>query len=82
MAVTLAEPTVLAAAKDTLYPDIDTSPDQYAVTETQFTQSTWGGWTIPQALRDRLAPYNTIRLSAGEPDLHWCWHAGHRRAER
>ena len=69
MAVTLAEPTVLAAAKDTLYPDIDASPDQYAVTETQFTQSTWGGWTIPQALRDRLAPYNTIRLSAGEPDL-------------
>jgi hypothetical protein len=69
MAVTLAEPTVLAAAKDTLYPDIDTSPDQYAVTETQFTQSTWGGWTIPQALRDRLAPYNTLRLNAGEPDL-------------
>jgi len=69
MAVSLAEPTVLAAAKDTLYPDIDTSPDQYAVTETQFTQSTWGGWTIPQALRDRLAPYNTIRLAAGEPDL-------------
>ena len=69
MAVTLAEPTVLAAAKDTLYPDIDTSPDQYAVTETQFTQSTWGGWTIPQALRDRLAPYNTIRLTDGEPDL-------------
>ncbi|MDB2238956.1 hypothetical protein [Halorubrum ezzemoulense] len=69
MAVTLAEPSVLAAAKDTLYPDIDTSPDQYAVTETQFTQSTWGGWTIPQALRDRLAPYNTLRLAAGEPDL-------------
>ncbi|MFD1572072.1 hypothetical protein [Halorubrum laminariae] len=69
MAVTLTEPTVLAAAKDTLYPDIDTSPDQYAVTETQFTQSTWGGWTIPDALRDRLAPYNTIRLNAGEPDL-------------
>jgi len=69
MAVTLAEPTVLAAAKDTLYPDIDTSPDQYAVTETQFTQSTWGGWTIPDALRDRLAPYNTIQLNAGEPDL-------------
>ena len=69
MAVTLAEPTVLAAAKDTLYPDLDTSSDQYAVTETQFTQSTWGGWTIPDALRDRLAPYNTIRLNAGEPDL-------------
>ncbi|MFC7325948.1 hypothetical protein ACFQMF_15375 [Halorubrum rutilum] len=69
MAVTLAEPTVLAAAKDTLYPDIDTSPDQYAVTETQFTQSTWGGWTIPDTLRERLAPYNTLRLAAGEPDL-------------
>ncbi|OYR58066.1 hypothetical protein DJ83_15640 [Halorubrum ezzemoulense] len=69
MVASLAEPTVLAAAKDTLYPDIETSPDQYAVTETQFTQSTWGGWTIPQALRERLAPYNTIRLAAGEPDL-------------
>jgi hypothetical protein len=69
MAVTLAEPAVLAAAKDTLYSDIDSSPDQYVVTETQFTQSTWGGWKIPDALRDRLAPYNTIRLNAGEPDL-------------
>ncbi|QKG94195.1 hypothetical protein HPS36_14925 (plasmid) [Halorubrum salinarum] len=69
MAVSLAEPTVLAAAKDTLYPDIATTSDQYAVTETQFTQSTWGGWTIPEGLRERLAPYNTIRLAAGEPDL-------------
>jgi hypothetical protein len=69
MTVSLAEPTVLAAAKDTLYPEIETSPDQYAVTETQFTQSTWGGCTIPKALRERLAPYNTIRLAAGEPDL-------------
>lgn len=69
MPVSLAEPTVLAAAKDTLYPDVATAPDQYAVTETQFTQSTWGGWTIPQALRERLAPYNTLRLAAGEPDL-------------
>jgi hypothetical protein len=40
MAVTLAESTVLAAAKDALYPDIDAAPDQYTVTETQFTQST------------------------------------------
>ena len=69
MAVSLAEPTVLAAAKDALYPAIDASPDQYAITETQFTQSTWGGWTIPDVVRDRLAPYNTIRLAAGEPDL-------------
>ncbi|WP_049908387.1 hypothetical protein [Halorubrum distributum] len=69
MAVTLAEPMVLAAAKDTLYPDEDTTADQYAVTETQFTQSTWGGWTVPDTIRDCLAPYNTIRLIAGEPDL-------------
>jgi hypothetical protein len=69
MAATLTEPTVLAAAKDTLYPTIHDSANHYAVTETQFTQSTWGGWTIPEELRNRLAPYNTIRLAEGEPDL-------------
>ncbi|UPV99972.1 hypothetical protein M0R88_15825 [Halorussus gelatinilyticus] len=69
MAATLTEPTVLAAAKDTLYPDLDTSTDHYAVTETQFTKPTWGGWEIPEDLRRRLAPYNTIRLTDGEPDL-------------
>jgi hypothetical protein len=69
MAATLTEPTVLAAAKDTLYPGLDTSPDHYAVTETQFTKPTWGGWEIPDDLRRRLAPYNTIRLADGEPDL-------------
>jgi len=69
MAATLTEPTVLAAAKDTLYPDLDDDTDRYAVTETQFTQSTWGGWTIPEGLRQRLAPFNTIRLTEGEPDL-------------
>lgn len=37
MSATLPEPTVLAAAKDALYPDLDTSTDHYAVTETQFT---------------------------------------------
>jgi hypothetical protein len=69
MAATLTEPAVLAAAKDTLYPDLDDDTDRYAVTETQFTQSTWGGWTIPEDLRRRLAPFNTIRLTEGEPDL-------------
>jgi len=58
---------VLAAAKDTLYPELDTNSEQYAVTETQFT--TWIGWTIPDDIRQRLAPYNTIRLTDGEPDL-------------
>ncbi|WP_330630517.1 hypothetical protein [Halocatena halophila] len=65
----LAEPTVLAAAKECLYPDLDRSQDQYAVTETQFTTRTWGGWEIPEAVRSRLAPFNTIQLAAGEPDL-------------
>ena len=69
MAATLTEPTVLAAAKDTLYPDLDTSTDHYAVTETQFTKLSWGGWKIPDELHRRLAPYNTIRLTDGEPDL-------------
>lgn len=69
MAATLTEPTVLAAAKDTLYPDLDTNTDHYAVTETQFTKSSWGGWEIPDDLRRRLAPYNTIRPTDGEPDL-------------
>ncbi|MFC4452097.1 hypothetical protein [Halorussus aquaticus] len=69
MAATLTEPTVLAAAKETLYPNLDDSPDHYAVTETQFTKSSWGDWEIPDNLRRRLAPYNTIRLSDGEPDL-------------
>ncbi len=69
MAATLTEPAVLAAAKETLYPNLDTSPDHYAVTETQFTKPTWGGWEITEDLRSRLAPYNTIRLADGEPDL-------------
>jgi len=69
MAAILTEPTVLSAAKDTLYPTLHDSSNHYAVTETQFTQSTWGGWTIPEEVRNRLAPYNTIRLAEGEPDL-------------
>jgi len=69
MAATLAEPAVLAAAKDTLYPDLDSQDSQYAVTETQFTQSAWGDWPIPESIRHRLAPYNTIQLADGEPDL-------------
>lgn len=68
MAVSLAEPTVLAAAKDTPYPNIDASPDQYTITEAQFTQSRWGEWTLPDTIRHRLAPYNTLRLVVGEPD--------------
>ncbi len=69
MAATIPEPAVLAAAKEALYPDLDTNSDQYAVTETQFTKPSWGDWQIPDDLHRRLAPYNTIRLTGGEPDL-------------
>lgn len=69
MAVELAEPVVLAAAKEALYPDVENEPGHYAVTETQFTQDSWGGWSIPDAVRDRLAPFNAVRLESGEPDL-------------
>lgn len=69
MAAPLAEPAVLAAAKETLYPDLNTNPNQYAVTETQFTTATWGNWEIPDDLRRRLEPYNRLRLASGEPDL-------------
>ncbi|MFB6252685.1 MAG: hypothetical protein ABEI27_13560 [Halobellus sp.] len=66
---TLAEPAVLAAAKDALYPDLAERDDRYAVTETQFTVDSWGGWSIPDGVRERLRPFNAIRLHSGEPDL-------------
>ncbi|MEF8894434.1 hypothetical protein [Halodesulfurarchaeum sp.] len=69
MTATLAEPAVLAAAKETLYPGQNTASEQYTVTETQFTQRTWGGWEIPAEIRERLSPFNTIHLAGGEPDL-------------
>jgi hypothetical protein len=69
MAATLREPAVLAAAKDRLYPETLDESGRYAVTETQFTVDTWSDWTVPMAIRERLAPYNAIRLASGEPDL-------------
>jgi hypothetical protein len=69
MAAKLTEPAVLAAAKDTFYPDLDIDTGTYAVTETQFTTSIWDGWGIPVEVRRRLAPVNIIRLTDGEPDL-------------
>jgi len=66
---TLAEPTVLAAAKDALYPDVANRPDQYAVTETQFTTTSWGSEPIPPEIHERLRPFNSIPLNSGEPDL-------------
>ena len=69
MAATLAEPVVLAAAKEALYPDIENRPTRYAVTDTQFTRASWGGWPVPASVHERLRPFNAIRLHSGEPDL-------------
>lgn len=69
MAASLAEPVVLAAAKDALYPEVDNQPDRYAVTDTQFSVSNWGGWEVPPAVHERLRPFNAIRLNSGAPDL-------------
>ena len=69
MAASLPEPVVLAAAKDALYPEIENRPRRYAVVDTQFTVDSWGGWAVPASVRDRLMPFNAIRLSSGEPDL-------------
>ncbi|WP_188876546.1 hypothetical protein [Halarchaeum grantii] len=66
---TLAEPTVLAAAKDALYPDVSERPDRYAVTETQFTTAIWGSEPISPTIHERLQPFNSVRLESGEPDL-------------
>jgi len=66
---TLAEPAVLAAAKDTLYPDLVDRPNQYAITESQFTVDSWGSWSIPADIHERLKPFNSVQLASGEPDL-------------
>lgn len=67
MAATRAEPAVLVAAKETLYPDLETSSNQYAVTETQFTTPTGGSWVIPDDLRRRLEPYKLTPVDAVLP---------------
>lgn len=65
----LAEPTVLATAKDTLYPHAGPDETAYAVTDTQFTVDTWGSQPVPQSIRDRLAPFNCVQFASGRPDL-------------
>jgi len=42
MAATLTEHTVLAAAKATLYADLDTEAVHQAVTENRYTKPSWG----------------------------------------
>jgi hypothetical protein len=67
--VARSEPEVLASAKATLFPDADDSR-AYAVCDTQFGQEEWRpGERISQRVRDRLAPFNHVRVGSGYPDL-------------
>lgn len=65
----VTEPRVLAHTKGRLFP-ADAEPNTYAVTDTQFATDEWlHGQPIPDAIRDRLAPYNHVRIGSGYPDL-------------
>ncbi|QCS41341.1 hypothetical protein [Natrinema versiforme] len=65
----LSEPRVLAHAKRRLFPDED-EPTAYAVADTQFAQAEWlPGQPVEAAVRDRLAPFNHVRIGGGYPDL-------------
>lgn len=65
----LSEPRVLAHAKRRLFPDED-EPTAYAVSDTQFAQAEWlPGRPVDAAVRDRLAPFNHVRIGGGYPDL-------------
>src|SRR6056297_13235 len=65
----LSEPRVLAHAKRRLFPAADESP-AYAVADTQFASEEWlPGRPVDPAIRERLAPFNHVRLGSGYPDL-------------
>ena len=69
MSTALSEPEVLAHAKRRLFPETDNDAG-YAVADTQFAQSEWlPGESIAEAVRERLAPFNHVRLGSGYPDL-------------
>ncbi|WP_306053891.1 hypothetical protein [Natronococcus wangiae] len=65
----LTEPRVLAHAKRRLFPDEDLGP-AYAVADTQFSQQEWlPGRPVDPDVRERLAPFNRVRIGGGYPDL-------------
>ncbi|MFD1563523.1 hypothetical protein ACFR99_08170 [Haloarchaeobius amylolyticus] len=65
----LTEPQVLAHTKRRLFPD-EAESTAYAVADTQFATAEWlPGQPIEPAIRDRLAPFNHVRIGGGYPDL-------------
>ncbi|MFQ3319295.1 MAG: hypothetical protein ACI8UR_002160 [Natronomonas sp.] len=68
-AESLSEPQVLAHAKGRLFPDAE-EPNTYAVCDTQFAAEEWlPGQRIAADIRERLAPFNHVRIGSGYPDL-------------
>ncbi|WP_415382052.1 hypothetical protein [Halosimplex sp. TS25] len=68
-AASLSEPQVLAHTKRRLFPD-DDEPNAYAVADTQFATDEWlRGRQIRAEIRERLAPFNHVRVGSGYPDL-------------
>lgn len=64
----LTEPRVLAHTKRCLFPDDET--EGYVVTDTQFSTDRWlASETIEPAVKERLAPFNHVRVGSGYPDL-------------
>ncbi|MFB6114577.1 MAG: hypothetical protein ABEJ58_10810 [Halodesulfurarchaeum sp.] len=65
-ASTLTEPRVLARTKRRLFPD----DDGYAVVDTQFASESWlAEKTVDAGIKDRLSPFNHVRVGTGYPDL-------------
>jgi len=68
----IPEPTVLAHAKERLFGGANAASerDTYAVCDTQFATEEWlSGRTIPATVRERLSPFNHVRVGSGYPDL-------------
>ncbi len=68
-AVSLTEPRVLAHTKARVFPD-PAEPGTYAVCDTQFARDEWlPGQSVTAEIRERLAPFNHVRVGSGYPDL-------------
>ncbi|WP_339105767.1 hypothetical protein [Haloterrigena salinisoli] len=66
----LSEPQVLAHTKRRLFPTEGGEERSYVVADTQFSRDEWlPGRPIEPAIRDRLAPFNHVRIGGGYPDL-------------
>ncbi|WP_435348495.1 hypothetical protein [Haloarchaeobius sp. HRN-SO-5] len=64
----LTEPQVLAHTKRRLFPD--DADESYVVADTQFSTDRWlATGTIDPDVKERLAPFNHVKVGSGYPDL-------------